>query len=445
MAIIWCVVEGVQWHVLKSSGRRVEAYGVELVGEELLSVAIAKCLKDHGYRDEGVLLGLAASRAASAVITPELEEVRRDPQAMALVLESELPWAAEEFVADFVAEGTQFVGVAVQWAGVQELVQGLEAAGVWVQSISPWSLVRTQALVRTGLPADVFVVLAEEGAAASLVAIRGHQLTAWEWLPARDVAALCTRMGLMHVRWGTAESQWAFVGLEKEILAALREAAGETPSITESVEDTARLAERILSGKVGPWVEWRRGALADSQPYRSVRRLGLFAAVWGVSAIALLIAAIHLRAGQYEAQALEHHAALTQLFEALLPGQRVPVGVRVRLESELVKLKAETGSPEATAQLVSAPEILERSVTALPESIRLRVRTIDVNGVQVVLDCETLSLTDSAILVESFTRAGFEVTAPRTELVNGLVPLKLIANWKGPQIAASTVSPGDRP
>ena len=86
---------------------------------------LVECLKSNGYRGEGVFLGLAAWRAAVGVIEPELEEVRRDPQALALVLESELPWAAEEYVADFVPSGRRFVGVAVQWGRSERVGPGV--------------------------------------------------------------------------------------------------------------------------------------------------------------------------------------------------------------------------------------------------------------------------------------------------------------------------------
>ena len=208
MGTTWAIVGGESWRVLRMSGGRVEVFEVrsELVGgrpsppaplpggegrkkEEEgrtgLSILrrtdgqmcpshdLAECLKSNGYRGEGVFLGLAAWRAAVGMIEPELEEVRRDPAALALVLENELPWAAEEYVADFVASGRRFLGVAVQWGEVRELVQGLEEAGVWVQSIGAWSLVRLQGLMRGGVNRDQNVVLAEDGNAASLLALRG--------------------------------------------------------------------------------------------------------------------------------------------------------------------------------------------------------------------------------------------------------------------------------
>ena len=413
--------------------------------------AVAECLKLNGYRGEGVFLGLAAWRAAVGVIEPELEEVRRDPQALALVLENELPWAAEEFVADFVASGRRFLGVAVQWGEVKEWVRGLEDAGVWVQSIGAWSLVRMQGLLREGVGADQWVVLAEEGNAASLLAIRRGRLVAWEWLPSRDEETLRVRMGLMQVREGAmageadknvcpTDVRWVYVGIDDETQVALSESVGESIRIAEPVEMVASQVKRILAGKESPWVEWRRGAIADPRPYRSVRRLSLFTAVLGLVAMGLLIAAIRVRAGQYESQAMALSGEQTKLFQELMPRQKIPVGVRIRLESELVKLKAERGNPEALTQLVSTPEILDHCVAALPESIRLRVRTIEVNGSQVTLDCETLSLSDSATLVDALSREGFEVTAPRTELVGGLVPLKLMAMWKGMPVADGSIS-----
>ncbi len=469
MQTTWAIVEGESWRVLRVRGGRVEVFEVVVTGRELVggrpsppaplpggegswkdgqmcpSYDLVECLKLNGYRGEGVFLGLAAWRAAVGVIEPELEEVRRDPQALAIVLENELPWAAEEFVADFVPNGRQFLGVAVPWGELKELVQGLEDAGVWVQSIGAWSLVQLQGLMRGGIGANQWVVLAEGGNASSLLALRGGRLVSWEWLPSRDVETLRTRMGLMLVREAdrnvcSTDVRWVYVGVDEATQAALSESVGASMRIAESADMAASQVRRILAGKERPWVEWRRGALADSRPYRSVRGLSLLTAIMGLVAMGLLIAAIRVRAGQYESQAMALSGEQTKLFHELLPRQKVPVGVRIRLESELVKLKAERGNPEAAIQLVSTPEILEHCVAALPESIRLRVRSIEVNGSQVTLDCETLSLSDSAILVDALNLEGFEVTAPRTELVGGLVPLKLLATWKGKPVADESVS-----
>ena len=87
------------------------------------------------------------------------------------------------------------------------MVQELEDEGVWVQSIGAWSLVRMQGLMRAGMGADQWVVLAEDGNAASLLAIRGGRLVAWEWLPSRDVETLRMRMGLMLVREGAMATE----------------------------------------------------------------------------------------------------------------------------------------------------------------------------------------------------------------------------------------------
>ena len=83
MGVQWWIVEGTRWRVLRSSGKLVDTFEVDVEGEESQAAAIWRCLKTHGHQNEGVLLGLASSRGVSAVIEPELEEVRRDPQALA--------------------------------------------------------------------------------------------------------------------------------------------------------------------------------------------------------------------------------------------------------------------------------------------------------------------------------------------------------------------------
>ena len=83
MGVQWWIVEGTRWRVLRSSGKLVDTFEVDVEGDESQAAAIWRCLKTHGHQNEGVLLGLASSRGVSAVIEPELEEVRRDPQALA--------------------------------------------------------------------------------------------------------------------------------------------------------------------------------------------------------------------------------------------------------------------------------------------------------------------------------------------------------------------------
>ena len=445
MGTHWIIVQGERWRGLRVSGQRVEAFEVEGVGT---AAEIAKTLRSRGYRGEGMLLGIESPRCLTSTVEPQLEEVRSDRRALALAIEGGLPWSAEEYVADFLHDGSQMMGVAVQWGDVATLIAELEAVGVWVQSIAPWSLVRVQQLVREQpMRANDFVLLSEEGEAVSLLSMREGVPAMWEWVPAGEGEQLRQRMGLLECRAGSEESRWWCVGLAEERAEQVREWVGEDR--LQIVGSNNGLgcdqAGRILTGRERAWVEWRQGPLEDRQPYRSLKTMLRVAAVLGLLAVGLLVAGIRARAGRYEAQAKKLNDEQAKLFRELMPGQKIPIGVRKRLESELVRLKAERGEAAGEAQLSDATQTLECGLTALPSAVRMRVKSIEVDGDQIVWDCEVRTLADSATLVDAITEGGLEVTAPRTEVVNGIVPLKLTATRHKPLLTEVLPTPKGMP
>jgi len=537
MGTQWVIVEGMPWRVLRvGRGFRVEGLWV-IEGEEAarrhfppgpdltpspspegrreretpgadasssFCHKIAECLKTNGYRGEGVLLGLAAWRAAVAELGPQPLEVERDHEAMALALEGELPWAAEEFVADFVRVRSGFGvdnvglidrgqvhgrpnGAVIQPADdagglrlplaerqsiltsgsapggraeterghlgfavlTEELLAWLaewEQVGIWVQGICPWSLIRVQGLVRERAVGDNdLVVMGEDGGDVSLVQLVDGMVAKWEWLPEgvgiRERLMVDglgwndeeeTRNPKREIRKGEAESHVSVVELREEIVEGLRELVGEKLRwVDESKGGGANQAGRILTGRDRAWVDWRRGVLADPYPYRAVRGLALATALMWLLVMGTLIVGLHRRAGEYESRAKSLTEHQSELYRNLMPGQKVPIGIRRRLESEVARLKAERGDQGASAGLVSTPEILERGLSALPESVRMRIKSIEIDGPRFTLDCETQTIADATAIVEAMSQNRFEVEAPRTELLNGIVPLRIVAMWKG--------------
>jgi hypothetical protein len=533
MGTQWVIVEGEPWRVVRVRGGGVEVFDVGPVrregagevertfgGSSLKSRTLTpspsppgrgeqditdgpmgpshegidrviECLKANGYRGEGVLLGLASWRAGVAGMGAQPEEVRRDVGAMALVLEGELPWAAEEFVAGFVKRDGQmcpsygrtvdskgaldrgrgtltpgpspggrgeqstegYLGIAVRTEEVSSWLREWEAAGVWIQGIVPWALVRVQSLVKDRLVgADDLVVIGEEEGAVSLVELREGRVAGWEWLPdggseeiGRRVVVSALREGFADAEERTGQGAYSTVGLGDAVVEELRQVAGDRVRAVTAPPHGALFAAKILSGRERPWVNWRQGVLADPHPYRAVRSLAIVAAVMSLIAMGMLIVGIRTRAERYEDQAREFSEQQTKLFQATLPGQRVTVGVRRRFESELVRLKAERGDANSGSQLVATPAILERGLAAIPETLRVRIKSIEVDGPQLTLDCEVRSLTESALLVDALTQAGFEVASPRTELVNGIVPLRLSAAWKSDADKTEAQQSGGQP
>jgi hypothetical protein len=390
-----------------------------------IAATVAAALKAQGYRGEGVLLAIESSTCLCAPAHTDGLPAKHRRRAMTYRLEEKLPIAAEEVVADFIEGGpaadAEALGICVRRTALTPVVEALEESGVAVAAICPASLLALQYMMRDGGPLaapplpDAVVWPDERGETLELFVLRDRRLHGWYVLAnrAKDL--------LMHVAMAAPSGTLAAMALEPELRTALgtrpqlrvRELAAESPSTA-----AASLAGAVLDGKVIPWIDLRREALAVSDPFRQVRTPLTVAAAAVVLCLICLCAAMLWRANRYDTMANhladEQQAAFRQAF----PTGSVPPDVRSRLEAEERRLRGLSGDDSAPPAGDAGLVILRDLITHLPAERDLRYRVLEVRLDQnrFTLEGQATAHGDADSIVASLKRGGgFIVEPPRTE------------------------------
>jgi len=129
--------------------------------------------------------------------------------------------------------------------------------------------------------------------------------------------------------------------------------------------------------------------------------------------------AVKLYQEQADYREIVQHAdqELRDLFEDTMPGQRMPVGVRARLKSELMMLSGATGD-DSIQQLDSVTPVLANLLRSLPKDVRYRLVDIHIKeGRHVVLTGEARSHGDVDSIAAHIRQGGFRVEPPPSDIM----------------------------
>ena len=204
--------------------------------------------------------------------------------------------------------------------------------------------------------------------------------------------------------------------------------SGEAPGN----DSTIRTSCEIASGRLQPWLNLRRGALAPSDRLRPFR--GPLMALLSTLCVALMCSAFALlwRSHHYERIRADHDGRQVELFRELFPGQSIPASVNSRLESEERKARGLSGQ-YADLPLHRPPLLLlSDTLSALPTSVRYRLLELRLTPEKLYIEGQTRSHSDAEIIVSSIRQGtDFQLDPPRTEQtkdaaiifnVTGLIP-----------------------
>jgi hypothetical protein len=215
------------------------------------------------------------------------------------------------------------------------------------------------------------------------------------------------------------------IGVEGGVLAALSERpnlrAREIDATAPAVA-AASLAGSILDGKVEPWIDLRRDALAVRDPFRQVRTPLTFAAAAVVLLVACLCGAMVWRANQYDAMAERFADQQQAEFRKAFPTTAAPPDVRSRLEAEERRLRGLSGDDSAPLPADAGLVTLRDLITHLPGDRDLRYRVLEVRLDQgrFSLEGQASAHGDADAIAAALKRGGtFTVEPPRTEQLAG--------------------------
>jgi hypothetical protein len=397
----------------------------------VIVAAVAGALKSKGYRGEGIVLAIPSSMCLCASARIDGLPAKHRRRAMVYRLEEKLPIAAEEVVADFIpasATESETLGVCSRRASLAPIVEALEESGLAITAICPASLLALQSLQTRGSlgspeSADAVIWPDESGDQLELFVLRGGRLHGWYVFPNRPKDLLLyLGMALPPQSPDEAASKsLAALGVDAGVLTLLsarpdlriREIEASTPSVA-----AATLAGSILDGKLIPWIDLRRDALAVRDSLRQVRTPLTCAAAAVVLCMLCLCGAMLWRANRYESMANRFADEQQAAFRQAFPTGAAPADVRSRLEAEERRLRGLSGDDSAPPPAEAGLVTLRDLITHLPgdRDVRYRVLEVRLDQGRFALEGQATAHGDADSIAAALKRGGaFVVEPPRTE------------------------------
>jgi hypothetical protein len=345
-----------------------------------------------------------------------------DPEELVYLLEERLPLAAEEFVADFSPAGRDLFAVAAPRQPLAGLIESLESHGQFIRHACPLMLLALQDLL--GKLDDTDAVLWQERPQIELFLLSDHKPIAWHVFTNENAGTLPVYLRAAALHRPTPVRLTA-IGVDESLLNQLRSISGlEITPLCDADpihSHAARAARAISEGRLTPWIDLRRGALAPSDPHRPIRRpLNALVAASILCALCVL-AGMFLRAQHYATLEADARHAQQDLFRATLPGRPLPPDIKLRLASEESRLSTGAAT-DGSSQGDTSPEpsilpAFYALLSHLPADTRYRFSQIRLGDGQLSLESEADSHGDAeALAVALRTNNAFQIAAPRTEL-----------------------------
>ena len=389
------------------------------VGPHDLAEAVDRFISQSSL-SRRVLIALASHTTLAMSFEANDSSELRHRRRLSYRLEESIPVAAEDFVADFLVDGTNVCGVAVDPEGLLPIVTALDERDVHVQSIVPMALQALQSLLETGGirehdPQTFNLIAWQNGSQLEIFRLE-QRLNDWFHLPA-DAGSLVSWVGAQWLRCSDP-LRVLLIDCDLGLQESLQRLDGLKVQSIESVSMMAfafQGAWATASGKRRPWIELLRGELTMGDPHRSTR--GARNLCWAAAALLILAMTIFgaVRSYQYQRQARSSQQRQVAMFQETFPNSRVPTAVVSRLTSEYRKLLGARGEEAAVRLPPSALNVLYKLVAGLPPDLRLQVEQIRIENGQIDLDVKVRSVGAAGQVADAIQNHGFVVEPPTTE------------------------------
>jgi hypothetical protein len=382
---------------------------------------VPAALHDSGHAGEGIVLAIPSSWCFSASIAVG-DLPRHDRKAMLYRLEEKLPLAAELVIADFVhhAPGCDTaLGVCVQTEKVRPFVEALESAGVAIMSISSAPLLAVQEMIRAELPSDnqslrlILLGEKEDRSRIDLVVVDGSTPVGWSLVPANahDIK-FQINMALME---SEDEPKIEACDIDAMLVASIGDAVGQSIASRDgSVFDAAaRCADEIGAGRIAPWVEFRRDALAIDDPLAMHRKPLNFLLASCVALVLAIAAGMWMRAERYEHAAKSSEQKMVDAFTAQFPGWAIPANVKAVIVSEHAKSGIAGGASLPVESGRSALQTLDDVIGKLPAEARFTINQMTLEDSSFEIQGRIRSYEDVDAIAAAARKAGMDVPSPQ--------------------------------
>ncbi|MEQ1907151.1 MAG: hypothetical protein ABL888_23400, partial [Pirellulaceae bacterium] len=320
-------------HVCKFDGSRVQT---ELIAWEAMGVgkAVGDALRRMGYTGKPLVLCISTSRCFAIQLKPE-DVPDRDYRSLCFAIESSLPLDAENMVADFEINNNGILAVAAELEFLRRLLLELRSQRVSVHSITPLTLLAVDQYLadKSERPS---VILCQLGNRLEIIRCQNNSIQGWQSCDP-DIKSLrrTLMMGMLdNNRNATVSCFGLDASLVNQVVADTDWTVSSDPN-WDLTSSAMRRADSVVASAVRPRLDLKRGELAVDNVGSKANYIQ---AAW-LASFMLLIAlnvGFWIRGSQYVAAANEQKTIQANIFEDLLPGQKAPVGILSRLESELL-------------------------------------------------------------------------------------------------------------
>jgi len=344
-------------------------------------------------RNGEVVVAVPSAWCLVAQVESSGDPRRDDRKSMLFRLEEKLPLAAEEMVADFIAQSRaqrrRALGVAARLDVLRPVITAAEGAGVTVRCVSPLVLLAAQNVPSS----DNVVELWPEGGEVNVIARRGNDVIGWSLTAGSDRVAIRREIDVHALTFAEP--------LRIEQRDQLEAAA-------------VMFARNILAGRARPSVQLRRGPLAAADPIRSHRRPLNLALAAAAAFLILLTGAMLFRAVRYERLAKSYERQLSTEFARVFPDWPPPGNVRAVIDSEFRKAQAVRSGATSDTAHASALRTMHDVLSRFPTQAKCDVDRLSFGDGSFELQGRVAALEDVEPLAMAARDAGLEVPPPLT-------------------------------
>jgi hypothetical protein len=381
--------DAARWRCAVVRDRQVEWHELES-GLDAPAAAASVAELARGMNATSIGLMPPSSWCLTATLTADQMPASGGRQALLYALEEHLPLPLEELALQILggAGGAMAVGVALN--RIQPVIDALRMKGLSISVVIPAALAAwTQLVPRV----DDGLAVLSSGSEVDLLRLERGRLGAWS-VAGVDAPSLTAALGWIATD-ASALRQIVVVGLDDAARSMITAATGmHTQSIPGKVGDLAAIGTAMAASRP-------RSAIVDLLPAvdavgqrGGASRRTLTLALCGMIFVLSAVGAMWLRAGMYDRVYLRHKSEQDAYFEARFRKPPPPAGIVRIFESELAAAKS-GGGVEVAGRYDSAVRLLRHTLSRMPESARVRIRSIRVTTDRVELKAQAATRADA--------------------------------------------------
>lgn len=398
----------------------------------LLADEARQTLDSLGYRGLSVLLAIPSRWCLAALIDTAGLPRKARRQAMIYRLEEKLPLAAESFTADFIEHDVDLaLGVAVDTQHLRPLIDALEERGIAVEAVCPDALLAFQGSNHS--EQECYLLLGNEDDEIDVFHLRQGAIDQWHLIHNQTrYSPLLFRSERVssQANEDPPESTVVTVNLSLDLSSPIARALSAESLNIVNQDDLSRrelatqAAECLLTGEKTPLINLRIDELDQRDRLRRIQTPLTAALVMGIVLLGCLSAVLFARAQSYGRHAAEMHLQVEALFSEVLPDERIPLGIRRRLETRLRELdrfrgagKDDSASPGYTPP--PGIRLLHDVMAGLPAEVRLTLLELRIDGDEFILHGQARSHSEADQIASVLRTPASGIASPSGGLSGG--------------------------